>query len=481
MGLTAVLDRSRTIAPSGYDRWRVPPAALSILMAIGQLYAFRALELPLSDAFGIGHPIPGEWRLTMVGWLLPTAIAGLAFGGGAFGSWVERAGPRKALLASAACFAIGLLTVAGGVALRQIALAYVGFALAGVGGGIGFVAPTSLLIRWFPEKPGLVTGVVISGFGFGAMVGSQLLATLLERITGPVQAGLPLVLAVMAAVAFAFMMFGVATIRMPHDRWTPPSFTAARRAQTTGAELWAPKVGTPAGRSDIERRPVAKDVHVAVAVRTPPFWTLWLALVLIALCGSAILGEATLLVLDAFPTIMREPSAARFVPLVTLAATTGGVAWSLGCDAVGRRQTWTLLAAIGAGACALAPALALSRSVMPFALVIALSAASAGGALATLPTYARDLFGNMHVGPILGRLLSAWAVGLIAGPMLLNTVRAYYIDHGVSRTGAAAASLYVLASVFAAALIANWFVRPVDPRHHHAPSADDDATAVEGR
>jgi MFS family permease len=171
----AFLDREHTIAPEGYSRWLVPPSALAIHLCIGQAYALSVFNLPMSRLIGLTETTPQDWPLTTTVWIFNIAIVFLGLSAAVFGTWVERVGPRKAMFASACCFSAGFLISAIGVFLHVIALVYLGYGvLGGIGLGLGYISPVSTLIKWFPDRPGMATGMAIMGFGGGAMIGAPL-------------------------------------------------------------------------------------------------------------------------------------------------------------------------------------------------------------------------------------------------------------------------------------------------------------------
>ncbi len=163
-----VLDRSRSVATPGYNRWLVPPAALAVHLSIGEVYAFSVFNLPLTRLVGVDHSAPGDWALTDVGWVFSLAIVFLGLSAAVFGAWLERAGPRKAMVAAACCFGGGFLVAAAGVWAHQLWLLFLGYGvLGGVGLGIGYISPVSTLIKWFPDRPGMATGLAIMGSAVG--------------------------------------------------------------------------------------------------------------------------------------------------------------------------------------------------------------------------------------------------------------------------------------------------------------------------
>lgn len=182
MALFSFLDRERSVARPGFSRWLVPPAALSIHLAIGQVYAFSVFKIPLSQAIGISKPAPGDWKQSQIAWIFSLAIVLLGVSAALFGKWLEGAGPRKAMFASAVCFGLGFLIAYFGVVAHQLWLIFLGYGVVGgTGLGLGYISPVSTLIKWFPDRPGLATGLAIMGFGGGAMIGSPLAVSLMAH------------------------------------------------------------------------------------------------------------------------------------------------------------------------------------------------------------------------------------------------------------------------------------------------------------
>ena len=221
------LDRDHSIAPAGYSRWLVPPAALAIHLSIGQVYAFSVFKNPLLAL----HAADGSaWNLKEIGYIFSIAIAFLGISAALFGAWLEKAGPRRAMFYAALCFGAGFFVASLGVSTHQLALIYLGYGvLGGIGLGLGYISPVSTLIKWFPDRPGLATGLAIMGFGGGAMIGGPLASQLMAYFKAHAQASIPDTMMVMGALYFAFMMFGVFTIRVPAEGWKPRGWTPATK------------------------------------------------------------------------------------------------------------------------------------------------------------------------------------------------------------------------------------------------------------
>src|SRR5208282_3107552 len=205
--ITMFLDREHSIATPGFSRWRVPPAALAIHLAIGQAYAFSVFNLPLSTLVGLDKPAPGDWKLTTIGWIFSTAIVFLGLSAFTFGRWLEEVGPRMAMFCSAVCFAGGFVMAALGVQLHQIWIIYLGYGvIGGIGLGLGYISPVSTLIKWFPDRPGMATGMAIMGFGGAAFIASPLSVWLMAQFSTPTHIGVAEAFICLGMVYFCFMM-----------------------------------------------------------------------------------------------------------------------------------------------------------------------------------------------------------------------------------------------------------------------------------
>jgi MFS family permease len=460
------LDREHSIAPAGYSRWRVPPAALAIHLSIGQAYAFSVFNLPLSTLVGVGRPAPDDWKLSTIGWIFSTAIVFLGLSAFAFGRWLEEAGPRKAMFAAAVCFAGGFIVAAIGVRLHEIWIIYLGYGvLGGIGLGLGYISPVSTLIKWFPDKPGMATGLAIMGFGGGAMIGSPLAVALMAHFKTASSLGVGESFVAMGALYFVFMMFGVFTVRLPAPGWKPAGTSReARKPEARSAEAGGAgrRRGTPPGA----------DVHVDAAFKTRQFWLLWAVLCLNVTAGIGVLGQASPMIQEMFPGVIGAAAAAGFVGLLSLANMIGRFAWSSCSDVIGRRTTYMIFFVLGAVLYALIPTTGRLGSVTYFVAFYAVILSMYGGGFATIPAYLRDLFGVMHVGAIHGRLLTAWSVAGVAGPVLVNYIREYQIAHGVAKANAYSVTMYIMAGLLVIGFVANFLVKPVDASHRWKGAAN---------
>lgn len=441
------LDRERTIAKPGYSRWLVPPAALAIHLSIGQVYAFSVFNLPMTKLLGITESAPGDWELTTLGWIFSIAIVFLGLSAAFGGAWLERVGPRKAMFASALCFAAGFLVSAAGVALHQIALVYLGYGvLGGIGLGLGYISPVSTLIKWFPDRPGMATGLAIMGFGGGAMVGAPLAVALMGYFGTPNSTGVAQTFVAMGLIYLAFMMFGVFTVRLPAPGWKPAGYVPA---------------------ANTNRMITTANVTADQAIRTRQFWLLWIVLCLNVTAGIGVLGQASPMIQEMFPGVISAAAAAGFVGLLSLFNMAGRFAWSSLSDVIGRKVTYMIYLGLGAVLYALIPSTGNLGSVVLFVIGFAIIMSMYGGGFATIPAYLKDMFGTMQVGAIHGRLLTAWSVAGVLGPVLVNYIREYQINSGVPKAEAYTVTMYLMGGLLVVGFIANWLMSPVAERYHY--------------
>lgn len=428
-------------AVRGFDRWLIPPAALAVHLSIGQLYAFSVFNEPLMRAIGITAPAPGDWRLTDLGWIFSLAIVTLGLTAAFAGRWIERVGPRRALLAAAACFGGGFVIAAIGVRAHELALVYFGYGVVGgLGLGLGYVTPVTVLVRWFPDRRGLAAGLAITGFGGGAMIGAPFAVALMGAFRSASSVGVAETFLVMGLVYFVAIAAGAAAIRLPPPGWQPDGWTAPpERAQ-------------------------ASDLSPAAALRTKQFWLLWLVLCLNVTAGIGVLGQASMLIQETFARGIGPEAAAGFVGLLSLFNMVGRLGWSAVSDRIGRRQTYCLLLALGAALYAFAPFAGALGGVALFVACYALIISLFGGGFAAYPAYVADLFGTRHFAPIYGRLLTAWATAGVLGPVLVNYLREYQVARGVPAADAYDLTLFILAAALVLGLACNLLIRPIGAR-----------------
>ena len=457
MRLPSFLDRERSIAGENYSRWLVPPAALAIHLSIGQAYAFSVFNLPLSQRIGVDHSAPADWRLSTIGWVFSVAIVFLGLSAALFGPWLERAGPRKAMFVSALCFGGGFEIASLGVATHQFWILLLGYGvLGGIGLGLGYISPVTTLIRWFPDRPGMATGLAIMGFGGGAMIASPLSTILMARFKTAAVPGVASTFVTLGILYFCFMMFGVFTVRIPRPGWRPEGWTGDEH----------PRAMVTTGNVTADR-----------AIRTPQFWLLWVVLCMNVTAGIGVLGQASPMIQEMFPGVITAAAAAGFVGLLSLANMAGRFFWSSLSDYIGRKGVYATFFALGAVLYAAVPLTGRAGNVALFVAGYVVILSMYGGGFATIPAYLRDMFGTIQVGAIHGRLLTAWSTAGILGPVLVNYIREYEIAHGVAKADAYTITMRIMAGLLVIGFVCNLLVRPVDSRNVVADDATSPAAA----
>jgi MFS family permease len=445
-----LLDRSRTIAAPGWSRWLVPPAALAIHLSIGQVYAWSVFKTPLEKSLGINgtaSAMPFQLGILVLG-------LSAAFGG----TLVDRKGPRWAMFVALVTFSSGFLVAALGVWSRQYWLAVVGYGLiGGIGLGIGYISPVSTLMKWFPDRPGMASGIAIMGFGGGALIASPWSTKMLSSF-GSTTNGIATAFLVHGVVYAVFMSLGVVLVRLPRPGWRPAGWEPSQVAQK--------KLVTTA------------DVSAANAVKTPQFWLLWVVLCMNVTAGIGILEKASPMIQDFFratPTPVTVAAASGFVALLSLANMAGRFVWSSVSDLLGRKNIYRFYLGVGAVLYA-AILLAKSSSTALFVVAAMLILSFYGGGFATLPAYLKDLFGTFQVGAIHGRLLTAWSVAGVLGPGIVDAIADAQKSAGHAGPSLYALSFYIMITLLVVGFVANELIRPVNPRFHEPTTTDSGET-----
>jgi len=446
MAITSVLDKEKIMAPPGYSRWLIPPAALCVHLCIGQAYAFSVFNLPMTRLIGITKSAPDDWELTDLGWIFSLGIFFLGVSAALLGRWVEESGPRRAMVTAALCFGGGFVISAIGVYFHNIWVIYVGYGiLGGFGLGIGYISPVSTLIKWFPDRPGMATGMAIMGFGGGAFIASPLSVRLMSLFSTPTHVGVAETFLALGAIYFCFMTVGAAIVRVPAPGWAPAGYVAPARPR---------------------RLITTKNVYVYDALKTPQFWLIWWVLCLNVTAGIGVLGQASAMSQEMFPGRVTAIAASGFVGLMSLFNMGGRFFWASMSDLLGRKNTYVIFFVLGAALYAAVPYAGEIGSVALFVLAYGVIFSMYGGGFATVPAYLKDMFGTRYVGAIHGLLLTAWSMAGIFGPVLVNYIRAYNVAHGVAKAQAYNVTMYVMAVLLVIGFICNFFIAAVHERHH---------------
>ena len=438
----SLLDKQRALASPTYSRWLAPPAALCVHLCIGEVYAFSVFNLPLTRLVGVTHQAPGDWRLTTLSWIFSIAIFVLGVSAWTCGLWLERVGPRKAMFTAACCFGGGFIVSAIGVWIHDVWLLYLGYGLlGGIGLGIGYISPVAMLIKWFPDRPGMATGLAIMGFGGGAMIGAPLSIGLMRHFASATSAGVGKTFIVMGILYFCFMSIGALMARLPREGWLPAGYAGGKNAAKPMHDA---------------------HMHPKEAVKTPQFYLLWMVLFLSVAAGIGVLSQASAIAQQMFPKVITEDCAAGFVGLLSISNMGGRFFWATLSDYLGRKTTYVLLFASGAALCAAMPGIGSAGNVVLFILAYCAMIGACGGGFSTAPAYVSDVFGPAHVGAIHGRLMTAVSAAGVLGPMLVNYLHEYQIHAGVPAVHAYTLSMYVMAALLAVGLMCNLQVSAVN-------------------
>jgi MFS family permease len=505
----ALLSRERIIAKPGFNRWLVPPAALCIHLCIGMAYGFSVFWKPLQAALlgadgkalpecsagavtfaeksiGTLHALTAtdcNWSQFDLGWMYTFFFVLLGVSAAIWGGWLERVGPRKAGLVSALCWCGGLLIAAFGVYIHQLWLMWLGAGvIGGIGLGLGYISPVSTLIKWFPDRRGMATGMAIMGFGGGAMIGSPLATILMNGLEGgnyslgtyslawtgfrsATDVGVWQTYVALAAIYFVFMLVGAFGYRVPPAGWKP--------------EGWTP----PANGN---RMITANNVHLRDAHKTPQFWLLWLILCVNVSAGIGIIGAASPMLQETFAGALVGQSTlgyldlkkdaallaaaagvgAGFVGLISLFNIFGRIGWASSSDRLGRKQTYFIFFVLGAAMYVLASFAADWKILALFVACFCVIASMYGGGFATIPAYLADMFGTQFVGAIHGRLLTAWSTAGIVGPVIVNYLHDQRQAEGIAPDQIYGPIFYILAGLLVVGFLANLLVRPVNHKWH---------------
>ena len=487
--MSGLLDKERIIAGPGFNRWLVPPAALAIHLCIGMAYGFSVFWLPLSKALGIKEAIKCapdvgfwgqlftttcDWQISTLGWMYTLFFVLLGSSAATWGGWLERAGPRKAGVVSAVCWCGGMVISAIGIKTHQFWLMILGSGvIGGIGLGLGYISPVSTLIKWFPDRRGMATGMAIMGFGGGAMIGSPLAADLMKYFATPTDVGVMQTFVVMALLYFVFMMAGAFGYRVPETGWKPAG--------------WTPP---PAQANAMITQ---KHVHVKKVWGIPQFWLIWMVLCMNVSAGIGVIGMASPMLQEVFggtligvqakfselDALVKSADAAQvdvakkqmagiaavaagFTALLSLFNIGGRFFWASLSDKMGRKVTYAVFFILGGLMYFSVPGSAAAGSIVLFVGAFCVILSMYGGGFATVPAYLADIFGTQMVGAIHGRLLTAWATAGVLGPVVVNYMREYQLGLGIPREQVYNQTMYILVGMLVVGLICNLLVRPLD-------------------
>ena len=477
--MAGLLSKERIIAPSDYNRWRVPLASIAIHLCIGSVYAWSIYNPPLTRIQGVVASSAGDWSLSAVVWVFTVAIVSLGLAAAFAGKWLEEAGPRKVGVVAAFCWGGGYLVGALGILTHQLWLLYLGYGvIGGCGLGMGYVSPVSTLIRWFPDRRGMATGMAIMGFGGGAMIGTPMKeffirmfyqapdylgtasevslvteagrrfaevsgvlrevvvigAAELREMTVPGPEGVYLVNTGATGVAETFLVIGLIYLavmliaafsyRIPAEGWKPEGW----------AEPNEEKRGTLIS---------THNVHLDEALKTRQFYQLWVVLCFNVTAGIGVLGVARTMITEIFgsslPHIVDTAFAATYVVMISAFNMVGRFIWASASDYIGRRNTYWIFFLLGIVLYLSIPFSAQQVSASPSIVWLVYFYAATmiiftmyGGGFATIPAYLADIFGTKYVGGIHGRLLTAWSTAGVLGPLAITSLRQNSLTNAIN-------------------------------------------------
>jgi len=476
--MTGLLSRERIIAPSDYNRWRVPLASVAIHLCIGSVYAWSIYNPPLTRVYGVVTSAADDWSLGQVVWVFTVAIVFLGLSAAFAGKWLEKVGPRKVGVVAACCWGGGYIVGAAGILTHQLWLLYLGYGvIGGCGLGLGYVSPVSTLIRWFPDRTGMAAGMAIMGFGGGAMIGAPLkeyflrlfyrapeylgavseveLITRAGRRYTDIAGTLQEVVTVGAAEARGMTLPGPEGVYVVNSGATGVAETfffigviyllvmlTAAFSYRLPAPGWKP-AGWVEPPSDARRRLISRnDVDIDQALKTPQFYQLWIVLCFNVTAGIGVLGVAKTMIMEIFgttlPGIVDAAFAGTYVVMISAFNMVGRFIWASGSDYIGRRNTYWIFFVLGIVLYLSIPFTAQQASANPAVVWLVYFYAATmiiftmyGGGFATIPAYLADIFGTRYVGGIHGRLLTAWSTAGVLGPLAITSLRQKSVNDAI--------------------------------------------------
>ena len=477
--ISHLFSKERIIAKEGFNRWWVPPASMGIHLCIGSVYAWSIFNPPLVKTLGVVSSAADDWELGQVVWIFTVAIVFLGLAAAFAGRWLERVGPRLVGSIAALLWGGGFIIGSIGIHLHILPIVYLGYGvIGGCGLGLGYVSPVSTLIRWFPDRRGMATGMAIMGFGGGAIIAAPLKEFLIKTFykapeyLGPVD-GITLVthagrrFAETANGLLEVVVLGagdLANLTLPAAEGVyvvgTGSSGVAQTFLTLGivylvimliaafsyripAEGWQP-AGWQAPDADTSQNKMISQNHVDVnqALKTPQFYQLWIVLCFNVTAGIGVIGIAKTMMTDIFssslPNIVDGTFAATYVLMISVFNMLGRFVWASLSDYLGRKRTYWMFFAVGILLYLSIPYSASQVSANPGVVWLVLFYAATmtiftfyGGGFATIPAYLADVFGTRHVGAIHGRLLTAWSTAGVLGPLAITSFRKDSINDAI--------------------------------------------------
>ena len=476
--MAGLLSKERITAPADYNRWHVPVASVAIHLCIGSVYAWSIYNPPLTRIQGVVTSAADDWSLSAVVWVFTVAIVSLGLAAAFAGKWLEEAGPRKVGVVAAFCWGGGYIVGGLGILTHQLWLLYLGYGvIGGCGLGMGYVSPVSTLIRWFPDRRGMATGMAIMGFGGGAMIGTPMKeffirmfyrapeylgnvsdvnlvteagrrfaeisgalqevvvigAAEVRDMTVPGPEGVYLVNTGASGVAETFLVIGLIYLVV---------MLIAAFSYRIPAEGWKPSGWKEPSQEERGALISSHNVHINEALKTRQFYQLWIVLCFNVTAGIGVLGVARTMITEIFgsslPHIVDTAFAATYVVMISAFNMVGRFIWASASDYIGRRNTYWIFFLLGIALYLSIPVAAQQVSASPSMVWLVYFYAATmiiftmyGGGFATIPAYLADIFGTKYVGGIHGRLLTAWSTAGVLGPLAITSLRQNSVDNAI--------------------------------------------------
>ncbi len=389
------------------NRWLIALCAVGIHISIGSVYAWSNFTSPLRSEFG--------WNSQQVQLTFSLAILFLGLSAAFLGWFVEKYGPRVAGITAAVFFGVGVFGSGLAVNLGSLwALYFFYGVLGGIGLGVGYIAPVSTLVKWFPDRRGLATGMAIMGFGFAAAISSPIMDWLIGSV------GIAATFYILGASYFVVMILSSLYLSKPPKGWKPKGYDEAKE--------------------NTERHKDLANLRAKESLKTKRFYYLWIMLFINVTCGIAVISAAKPLAENSVG--LSTSAAATLVGVMGLFNGLGRIGWASASDYIGRSNTYVAFFIIQI---VLFVVLSYTSSVALFVILIGIIYTCYGGGFSTIPAFIGDLFGTKELGAIHGYILTAWAAAGLAGPQFA----AYMND----KTGSYESSLIFFAGLFVVALI----------------------------
>ena len=391
------------------NRWLMALAAVGVHICIGSVYAWSVYVNPIKAEM--------DWSLTDVTIAFSIAIFFLGLSAALMGKFVERNGPKVAALIAAVLFGLG--TVGSGLAIlmeSKLLLYFFYGVLGGCGLGIGYISPVSTLVKWFPDKRGLATGLAIMGFGFASAIWGPTMKILISEV------GVAFTFITLGLTFFVIMFLSALYLEKPEEGYLPEGF---KQKVASGHKMIKPDLAL---------------LGVNEAVKTPRFYGLWVMLFINVTCGIAIIGVASPLLQEVLGISALVAAAA--VGLMGVFNGAGRIFWASLSDYLTRPIVYIIFFATQAIAFYVLPSI---TEIIIFQVILYFIMSCYGGGFASIPAYIGDIFGTKELGAIHGYILTAWAAAGLVGPLIISIVK--------DSTGSYAETLYVFSGFFVIALI----------------------------